>query len=47
VDGNDPTSICAWCGAPIEGMAGSHGICPECIELYFPEYAEEMKEVEK
>lgn len=23
---------CMWCKEPIEGLEGSHGICPECKE---------------
>jgi uncharacterized Zn finger protein (UPF0148 family) len=35
-------STCSWCGKPLPGMENSHGICPDCIRLYFPEYAEEL-----
>ena len=36
------TYVCAWCGELLEYKRGqgqsiiSHGICPECMEKYFP-----------
>ena len=45
--------ICSYCGVhygdkPGFGQSGdSHGICPECVEKEFPEYAERIKTKEE
>jgi hypothetical protein len=39
-----PRRICAWCGGPLKPttVSGSHGICPQCVREYFPDYADEV-----
>lgn len=45
--------ICAWCkgGLPQNNPDGSdrvsHGICPSCIDLHFPDVAAKYREMKE
>ena len=40
-------TICSWCSKQIQdgdrSLPASHGICPECVAVYFPEYKDLLK----
>ena len=40
----DTWTICAWCSGLIHdgdrSSGPSHGLCPACLDLYFPQVAE-------
>lgn len=44
--GNMIEYICVWCGNTIKGKGElkSHGICKECLAIYFPDEFRKMEE---